>query len=238
MLRSPARKLPATVEPKPFSFTARLKEISMFFDGRSKQHKTMRRLVQNLEKAGIAYAILGGMAVNAHRHERTTKDVDVLVTQAGFNEFRRRFVPRTYDPVPGHPRRFFDRRHDCTFDLLQTGLYPGSGKPGPIAFPDPATVSERIENKLVVTLATLIELKLAAGRLGDYYDVVSLMRVHQLDEAFLPRLHPAVHQDFLQYLEEMKREDAYEINQDRQVEQLIRAAEPTKYTRTPRKKKP
>jgi hypothetical protein len=209
-----------------FDFDRRLKEIDMFFEGRGKEHKTMRRLVENLEKAKIPYAIMGGMAVNAHHYERTTNDVDVLVTQAGFNEFRRRFVPRSYDPVPGHPRRFLDRRHHVTFDLLVTGLFPGSGKPGPIAFPDPAAVSETINKMQVVNLATLIQLKLAARRHRDFGDVVELIRVNNLDESFQGRLHPVVHRDFIECLEEKRREDEYEARQDRMFEERLKEDQP------------
>ena len=91
--------------PRP-RFRERLKEIDMFFEKRGKVHKTMRRLAQRLEKAGIAYAIVGGMAVNAHGHRRTTADVDFLLTAAGFAEFQRRFLPKNYQQVPGRPRRF------------------------------------------------------------------------------------------------------------------------------------
>ncbi|HEV2947801.1 MAG TPA: hypothetical protein VGX70_10515, partial [Gemmataceae bacterium] len=64
----------------------------MFFEGRGREHQTLRRLVQRLEKAKIPYAIMGAMAVNAHGAERTTKDVDVLVTQEGLDLFRLRYV--------------------------------------------------------------------------------------------------------------------------------------------------
>jgi hypothetical protein len=198
---------------RPFNFLDRLKEIDMFFEGRGREHKTMRRLVQNLEKATIAYAIMGAMAVNAHRHERTTKDVDVLLTQEGFVEFRRRFVPKSYDSIPGRPRRFLDRRHQVTFDILVTGHFPGSGRPGPIAFPDPAEVSETIQNMQVVNLPTLVQLKLAARRYSDWGDVVNLVRVHNLDESLLHKLHPSVHRDFIECLEEKRREDEYEARE-------------------------
>ena len=52
----------------------RLKDIDMFFQRRSPVHQTMRRLAQKLDKAGIAYAIIGGMAVNAHGAERTSSN--------------------------------------------------------------------------------------------------------------------------------------------------------------------
>jgi hypothetical protein len=68
------------VTTQSLNFLRRLKEISRFFDGRDQVHKSLRRLVRHLKKAGIPYAILGGMAVNAHKYERTTKDVDVLLT--------------------------------------------------------------------------------------------------------------------------------------------------------------
>jgi hypothetical protein len=205
----------------PFNFWERLKEIDMFFQGKSREFKTMRRLVENLNKKRITYAIMGAMAVNAHRHKRTTSDVDILLTPQGFAEFLTRFVPRSYDRVAGRPRRFLDRRHHVTFDILVTGLFPGSGKPGPIAFPDPAQVSVAIKGIRVVDLPTLIQLKLAARRHTDFGDVVNLIRVHNLDEAFLAKLHPSVRRDFVECLDEKRREDEYEARQDQSMRAML-----------------
>jgi hypothetical protein len=212
----------SSVTEKPFSFWQRLKEIDMFFEGRSREHKTMRRLVENLEKAKIPYAIMGAMAVNAHHHERTTNDVDILLTPKGFEAFRRRFVPRSYDPLPDRPRRFLDRRYKVTFDILVAGMFPGSGRPGPIAFPDPAEVSETIQDMQVVSLPVLVQLKLAARRHKDFGDVVDLIRANGLDESFQEKLHPAVRRDFIECREEKRREDEYEARQDRQMEEMMR----------------
>lgn len=217
MSRPTAKDKRSDAPSRPFSFWERLKEIDMFFEGRGPEHRTMRRLVEKLEKAKISYAIVGAMAVNAHRHERTTKDVDILLTPDGFDEFRRRFVPRAYDPVARRPRRFLDRRHGITFDILLTGHYPGTGKPGPISYPDPAEVGETIENIRVVNLVTLIQLKLAARRHYNFGDVVNLIRVHNLDESVLARLHPSVHQDFIECLEEKRRDDEYEDRLDQML---------------------
>jgi hypothetical protein len=195
-------------------FDARLKEIAMFFQGDDRVHQTMRRVIEKLDGAGIPYAIVGGMAVNAHRHERTTKDVDFLLTAEGAAAFRQLFVPQEFDPTPGHPRRFVDRANGVTFDILVSGLFPGSGRPGPIAFPDPSAVSELIDAKRVVNLATLIELKLAAHRYQDFADVLNLIRVHNLIESFQAHLHPSVHRDYIECLEEKRREDEYEARQD------------------------
>jgi hypothetical protein len=187
----------------------------MFFQKRDKVHKSMYRLAKKLEKAKIPYAIMGGMAVNAHRHERTTKDVDVLLTQEGLAEFRKLFVPKHYGTVPKRPRRFVDRLNKVGLDVLVTGRFPGNGLPGPIAFPDPHEVGEKIKTITVVDLITLIQLKLAALRYQDFADVVNLIGVNKLDESFLKNLHPSVRGDFIECLEEKRREDEYQDRMDK-----------------------
>jgi hypothetical protein len=194
---------------KTFGFMDRMKEIGVFFQKRSPQHQAMRRLARRLKKTGIAYAIMGAMAVNAHGAERTTKDVDILLTPEGLERFRHEFVGETYEPVKGRPRRFIERQSGITVDCLVTGRFPGSGKPGPLAFPDPTEASEEIEKIRVLTLPHLIQLKLAARRFYDFGDVVFLIRTHNLDEAFLKQIHSSVHRDFVECLEEKRREDEY-----------------------------
>jgi hypothetical protein len=195
---------------KPTRFLERLKEIDMFFGRRDKVHQTVRRLAKQLEKAGIPYALLGAMAVNAHGARRTTDDADFLLTRDGLDRFRKEFVGKAFDPVPGRSRRFVDKKNGVTVDILVTGQYPGRGGPKPFAFPDPSAASEAIDQIRVVTLPQLIQLKLAAGRHYDFGDVVFLIRVHNLDESFLAQIHPSVHRDFIECLEEKRREEEYE----------------------------
>jgi hypothetical protein len=207
---------------KPFDFNARLTEISMFFEGNDAVHQTMHRVAERLEKAGIAYAIAGGMAVNAHQHRRTTGDVDFLVSAEGFAAFVEIVAAGEFEKVVGRPRRFLDPATGVTFDFLIAGRFPGSGNPGPIAFPLPSAVHERMGDRQVVNLRTLIELKLAAGRHKDFGDVVELIRVHDLNESYLPNLHPSVHGDFIECLEEKRREDDYERRENQAVEEQMR----------------
>jgi hypothetical protein len=197
----------------PLSVWDRIKAVDMFFQKNDPVHKTMRRTVKNLDKARIPYALVGGMAVNLHGHRRTTDDVDILITAEGLAEFRKRFVPKHYQVNSRLPRRFTDRKNDVTIDFLVTGLYPGSGRPGPIAYPDPTAASETKEELRVIDLAPLLQLKLAARRHQDFADVVSLIRVHQLDESFGDRLHPSVRRDYIECLEEKRREEEYEARQ-------------------------
>jgi aminoglycoside-2''-adenylyltransferase len=197
----------------PSSVWDRIRSVDRFFQENDPVHKTMRRIVKQLTKAKIPYAIVGGMAVNVHGHQRTTDDLDVLLTADGLAEFRKRFVPKYYETHPRLPRRFTDRKNEVTIDFLLTGLYPGNGRPGPICFPDPAAASQTIEEMQVLDLATLIQLKLAARRHQDFADVISLIRAHQLDESFGDRLHPSVRSEYIECLEEKRREDEYEARQ-------------------------
>jgi hypothetical protein len=194
----------------PFNFLKRLKEISLFFQGKDEVHKALRRVTRRLERAGIPYAIVGGMAVNAHKYKRTTADVDLLLTREGLDAFVEKFVTKNYTRKPERLRQFLDRVNKVGVDILVTGLYPGSGKPGPIAYPDPTDVAETIDTVQVVNLLTLIQLKLAARRYRDFSDVVELIRFNNLDEGYLDHLDPSVRSDFIECLEEKRREDEYQ----------------------------
>jgi hypothetical protein len=196
-----------------FDVRKRLWEIGMFFQKNDPVHQSLRRLVKRLERAGIPYAVMGAMAVNLHGARRTTDDVDILVTKEGLERFRNEIRPKFYNPVEGRPRRFEERKSGVLLDCLVTGLYPGTGKPGPISFPDPTEVGEEIEKIRVISLPQLIQLKLAARRYYDFGDVVLLIRTHNLDESFLPLLHPSVGQDFIECLEEKRRDDEYEARE-------------------------
>lgn len=200
--------------PERQSFLRRLREIDMFFEKRDKVYKAMRRLVRRLEKARIPYAIMGAMAVNAHGARRTTDDVDVLLTAEGLERFKNEILAKTYERVERRPRRFVERQSRVSIDVLVTGRFPGTGEPGPFAFPDPARASEEIDQIRVVTLSHLIQLKLAARRYYDFGDVVALIRAHDLEESFADKLHPSVRKDFIECLEEKRREDEYEMGED------------------------
>jgi hypothetical protein len=196
---------------KPLSgFWRSVLEVDMFFQGKDPVHKALRAIIKRFDKAGIAYAVVGGMALKAHNFRRMTDDLDLLVTPEGLEEFRRRYVPRYYEETPQRRRRLTDKANKVTIDFLVTGRFPGTGEPGPIAFPDPSAVSELRDEARVVDLATLVQLKLAARRYQDFADVVALIRANALDESFAERLHPTVRQDYVECLEEMRREDEYE----------------------------
>src|SRR5207244_6757037 len=114
----------------------------------------------------------------------------ILLTAQGLERFRQEFGGEVYEQVEGRPRRFVERQSGVTVDCLVTGRYPGTGKPGPFAFPDPTEASQEIEKIRVLTLPQLIQLKLAARRYYDFGDVVFVIQTHNLDKSFLRQLHP------------------------------------------------
>jgi hypothetical protein len=198
------------MQTRGISFWKRLQESALFFQGHDEVCKSLRRLIKNLAHADIPYAVMGGMAMHAHGHRLPPEGLDILLTPPEFTQFREQFVPKKYGVVPKRSRRFTDTANEITVDILVTGLFPGSGKSGPIAFPYPQMVAQTLDKIQVVDLVTLIQLKLAARRYQDFADVVNLIRAHELDESFASRLHESLRRDFIECLEEKRREDEYE----------------------------
>jgi hypothetical protein len=184
------------------STRARLEEADRFHAGTGKVHTTLYRLASNLRGTNVDYAIVGGMALNAHGYRRQTTNVNVLVNADGLNGIRKLLTPTDYRAVPDQFRHaYVDARTDVSIELDVTGRYPGDGKPKPVAFPDPASVATEIDGIRYVSLATLIELKLASGmtnpgRLRDLADVQELIRVLKLPGEYSHRLNPFVRQKF------------------------------------------
>lgn len=55
--------------------------------GTSDVHLALARVTGKLEELGIDHAICGGLAVNAHGHQRATTGVDILLTTTGLQTF-------------------------------------------------------------------------------------------------------------------------------------------------------
>src|SRR5262249_12586 len=140
-----------------FSATRELRELERFFMARDKVHQPLRRVVKNLSKGKSDDGVVGGMGLNAHRYRRATTDVDVLLTVEGLEAFRQRFLDKEYEQAPRRPRRFVDLKSSVTIDMHIAGRFPGSGKPGQIAFPEPSAVPKERKGTRYVTFPPLID---------------------------------------------------------------------------------
>jgi hypothetical protein len=153
-----------------------VREAGDYFAGGGRLHATLRRLAQRLSSEGIAYALLGGMALGEHGYVRMTEDVDVLLTAEGLARFRDRLEGQGYVGThPGATRSFRD---------VESGV--------------------RIEVR-VLALPRLVELKLASGtsaphRLRDLADVQEIIKTRGLDDTFAQQLDASVRQAYLELL--------------------------------------
>lgn len=183
--------------------------------GQGDVYETVKMLAKDLDDAGIEYAIIGGMALNAHGYRRETVDVDVLVRPEGLDEFRNRLVGRGYvGTFPGARKSFRNTRTNTVVEFIATGEYPGDGKPKPVVFPDPAKVKINVDGLCVVDLPTLINLKLASGmtqpaRRRDLADVQDLIRTLALKRDFTAQLDPFVHAMFDTLFDELQQADPH-----------------------------
>jgi hypothetical protein len=174
-------------------FAAGVRFTEEFFMGESKVHRALAELVARLAALEIPYAIVGALALNAYGYVRATVDVDVLLREDDLQRFKDAHLGRGYlERSPGG-RGLRDTANGVPIDVVVAGEYPGDGKEKPIAFPDPAAVALVGERFALVPLATLIELKIASGmtaphRLRDLADIIELIRVNRLPEAYAEEL--------------------------------------------------
>lgn len=191
---SSAEKLPRT----PYSLAAAAKAADDFFMSSSPIQETMRRLHRALSDLGVAYAIAGAMAANAHGHRRTTVDVDILIRLDDLLRFKEEYVGLGWADKFEGSKGFKDAVTGVPVYVLIVGQFPGDGKPKPVSFPEPERhVIVDAEGLPYLDLPTLIELKLASAmttvhRPRDYDDVIRLIAVNSLPVDFADRLNPYV----------------------------------------------
>lgn len=197
------------------TFTKRLEEAEQFHMGVGRVHQTIKMLAKDLDEAGIDYAIIGAMALNAHGYRRETTDVDLIVLPEGLECFKKELVGRGYVATfSGARRSFRNTRTDITIEFITTGEYPGDGKSKPVVFPDPTQVSVVIDGINIVDLPTLINLKLASGmtqpsRRRDLADIQDLIRTLDLKRDYNLQLDPYVQPMFDTLLDELQQTDPH-----------------------------
>jgi hypothetical protein len=201
--------MPAMLHDSPLSEAAEARfwqgvtAAGRFFMGQADVQKALDKLVRLLDHDGIPYAIVGAMALNEFGYQRTTVDVDVLLTSVGLAAFKVRWLGRGYVERVAGGRGMRDTEHGVDIDVVLAGTFPGDGRPKPVPFPDPALAAQRGARVALLPLSTLVELKLASGltaphRLKDLADVQELIRIQQLPGSFADGLHPYVRAKFLE----------------------------------------
>ncbi len=178
-----------------------VEQAARFFMKDDPVHRSLRDITRRLTEAGVGHAVVGGMALVAHGYDRTTVDVDILVTPDGLDTAHKSLSGLGYVPPFAGSKNLRDTKTGVRIEFVVTGRYPGDGKPKPVSFPDPAKVATEIDGIRYVALPTLVELKLASdmtnpGRLKDLADVQELIRVLRLPADFVDGLNPFVRDKF------------------------------------------
>lgn len=169
-----------------------------FFRGVGLMNETLKRLAKDLDERGIAYSVIGAVALNQHGYQRFTHDIDVLLTREGLAKFTEQLVGRGYRPAfAGATRKFRAMAENVPIEIITSGEYPGDGRPKPVVFPDPAESFVEIDGVKTIPLEKLVELKLASGMTGmgrrkDLSDVQEIIRVLSLNASFAARLDLSV----------------------------------------------
>ena len=176
-------------------------EGSVYFEDKGEVRKTLRRVSMRLNELGIAYAVVGGLAIFQYGVRRFTEDVDILVTREGLKLIHEKLEELGYVAPFAGSKNLRDVETGVKIEFLVTGGYPGDGKEKPVSFPDPATVRIERDGVQYINLESLLELKLAsgmtnAGRLKDLADVIELIRTLKLGVEFATRLNPYVQEKF------------------------------------------
>ncbi len=173
-----------------------------FFIGEGILNETLRRVANDLDKRGIAYNVIGAVALNQHGYRRFTEDIDLLLTREGLDKFRRELIGLGYRPAfEGATKKFRTIAENVTIEIITAGEFPGDGKPKPVVFPNPQESETEVEGIKTVSLEKLVELKLASGmtaphRLKDLADVQEIIKIKNLTADFAEKLNPFVREKF------------------------------------------
>ena len=63
-----------------------------FFQGGGCVNNALKKLEKDLEDRGIAYSVIGAVALNQHGYRRFTHDIDILLSDEGLQRFHAELV--------------------------------------------------------------------------------------------------------------------------------------------------
>ncbi len=170
------------------------------------------RVVRALDQVVIACdceaVVGGGWAVWRHGYVgRVTQDVDIALPKLSVDQFLRAASVSGFEIVKqpeGSWPKLMHRETGIEVDILPEGGRPGtSSRPAPTTIPHPGQMGGTRGTLKYISLPSLVELKLAAGRLRDEADVIELARENR-DHLEQVRQHlAAVHSQYVARFEEL-----------------------------------
>lgn len=174
--------------------------------------RVIKALDQLLHACDCEAVVGGGWAVWRHGYVgRVTQDVDIILPGDRIEDFLKSATVSGFDVLEQRQGRWPKLCHRETgigVDVLPEGGRPGTTeRAAPTTIPHPKSMGAVRGSLKYIALPSLIELKLAAGRLRDEADVLELARENQerLDEVrgHLAAVHPRYASRFEELLKQL-----------------------------------
>lgn len=170
--------------------------------------RVVKALAQVLAACECDAVVGGGWAVWRHGYiGRVTQDIDIVLPAGQIDEFKQAASVGGFDVLkepPGRWPKLLHRETGIEVDILPEGGRPGTeSKPAPTTIPHPSKMGSVRGELKFASLPSLVELKLAAGRLRDEADVVELIRENGEHIEMLRRHLAEVHPQYARRFEEL-----------------------------------
>lgn len=170
--------------------------------------RVVKALDQVLRACDCESVVGGGWAVWRHGYVgRVTQDIDIALPVDRVDAFLQAATVSGFEVLTqpaGHWPKLRHRETGIDVDVLPEGGRPGtSQRPAPTTIPHPKSMGGIRGALKYMSLASLIELKLAAGRLRDEADVLELARENREMIADLQAHLSAVHQNYAARFQEL-----------------------------------
>lgn len=158
--------------------------------------QTAEQCHELLAAAKIPHAIAGGVAVCLHGYQRNTIDLDVLIRSEDTGAVRETLKEHQF--TWSAREKEFHSPQGIIVQFLVSGERAGTDSEVKLPDPGDARAVTTIEELPVLTLAKLIESKIACG-LGnlrrthkDFADVVELILQNRLNSSYARHLHKSL----------------------------------------------
>jgi hypothetical protein len=170
--------------------------------------RVVRALDRVLAACDCESVVGGGWAVWRHGYVgRVTQDIDIALPEDRIEDFLQTASVSGFDVLPqgeGRWPKLTHRETKIDVDVLPEGGRPGTtARPAPTTIPHPSAMGADRGALKYMSLSSLVELKLAAGRLRDEADVVELARENHDQWDVLRRHLAQVHPQYAGRFEEL-----------------------------------
>jgi len=167
----------------------------------SRYGRVVRAVDHVLEAIQCPSALAGGWAVWRHGFVgRVTQDIDVVLPADRIDEFLRMAGVSGFELLHLSEGRWPKARHKDTnvmVDILPEGARPGTAdRIAPTTIRHPLAMGGQGSSLGYVSLSALVELKIAAGRIGDEHDVVELIRANPDQVDVIRRQLSGIHAEY------------------------------------------